>query len=66
MARGTPPGEHPYYVQQMERKIEDLKKDCIFLQRTLNFLFDTERDWREANTAELLGLRERIKRGAAD
>lgn len=63
---GTSPGQMPPYARNMEKKIEDLKQDCIHLQRILNFLFDTDRDWREATTAELLELRERIKRGTAD
>ena len=63
MARGTKPGDYPPYVRQMEEEIEDLKQDRISLQRILNFLFDTNRDWREVTTAELLELRERIKQG---
>ena len=50
----------------MEDKIKNLKEDRLFLQRTLNFLFDTDRDWREVTTAELLELREKIKRETAD
>jgi hypothetical protein len=63
---GTRSGEKPPYVRNMEKEIEDLKQDRITLQWILNFLFDTDRDWREATTAELLELRERIKRGTAD
>lgn len=66
MPRGTPPGEQPYYVQQKDREIKRLKEDRDTLQRILNFLFDTDRDWLEATTAELLELREKLKQGSKD
>ena len=66
MARGTPPGEQPYYVQNKDRKIEQLKKDRNSLQGILDLLFDTERDWLKVTTDELVELRKRIKRGSND
>ena len=66
MARGTQPGEQPHYVKKKDREIERLKKDLSTLQLTLDFLFDTKRDWLKATTAELLELRERFKQGSKD
>jgi hypothetical protein len=62
----TLPGQKPPYVRNMEDEIKNLKEDRLFLQQALNFLFDTDRDWREVTTAELLELREKIKREPAD
>ena len=66
MARGTPPGEQPYYVQQKDMEITHLKEDRTFLQQVLNLLFDTNRDWLKVTTPELLELRERLKQGSKD
>jgi hypothetical protein len=61
MARGTPPGEQPYCVQNKDREIANLKRDRTILQKILNELFDTDRDWLEATMAEILELKERIE-----
>jgi hypothetical protein len=61
MARGTSPGEQPYYVQNKDREIANLKRDRTILQKILNELFDTDRDWLEATMAEILELKERIE-----
>jgi hypothetical protein len=66
MARGTPPGEQPYYVQEKDQEIKRLKADRAALQRILNFLFDTNRDWTELERDELLDLKEGLKQVSKD
>ena len=63
MARGVQPGNQPHYVKQKDQEIESLKKDKVTLQRILNLVFKFYRDWLKIETAELVELIEKVKRG---
>ncbi len=61
MPRGT-----PRIVEQQDREIANLKRDRTALQKILNELFDTNRDWLGATMAEIVELKEKIKHGSND
>ena len=63
---GTAQGQKPPYARNMEAEIEQLKEDRDNLQRVLNLLFDTNRNWLDITVPEISKLREMIKHGLED